>query len=129
MTGHEERASGAPANLIGSWLHSFEEDTEATTVFRPHHHAFRPSRRVRRGVEFRADGTFVELRPGPDDRPRAMSGRWRPQEGGRVQITFHEGHGAPFELTIISCADDVLIISKRPGEGGGQETGHRDPAR
>ncbi|TMR99922.1 hypothetical protein [Nonomuraea basaltis] len=104
--------SSTPPDIIGSWLHSFEEDTETTAVYRPRDHSFRPSRRVRRGLEFRADGTFVELRPGPDDRPRPVTGRWRTQGAGRIQITFPEGHGTPFELTVVSCADGVLTISK-----------------
>lgn len=104
--------SGTPPDIIGSWLHSFEEDTETTAVYRPADHAFRPSRRVRRGLEFRADGTFAELRPGPDDRPRAVTGRWRSPEPGRIEVAFPEGGGTPFELTIVSCAGGVLTIAK-----------------
>jgi hypothetical protein len=73
---------------------------------------FRPARRVRRGLEFRADGTFAELRPGPDDRPRAVTGRWRSSEPDRIQITFPQGDSTPFELTVVSCADGVLTVTK-----------------
>jgi hypothetical protein len=118
MTGHYEEpaggcpVSGTPPDIIGAWLHSYEEDTETTAVYRPYDYPFRPSRRVRRGLEFRPDGTFVALRPGPDDRPREVAGRWQSQGADRVQITFPEGLGTPFELTVLSCADGVLTIAK-----------------
>ncbi|MEV0388887.1 hypothetical protein [Nonomuraea sp. NPDC050643] len=99
-----------PPDIIGSWLHSFEEDTGTTAVYRPHDHPFPPARRVRRGLEFRADGTFVELRPGPDDRPRPVTGRWRFLEDGRVQVTFPDGGAEPFELTV-SRTDGMLTIA------------------
>jgi len=114
MTGQagSGQVNGAPPDLIGSWLHSYEEDTETTTVYRPSGHSFRPSRRVRQGLEFRADGTFVGLRPGPDDRPREVTGRWRAGAGGRVQVTLPQGHGPPFELDIVSCSGGVLTICR-----------------
>jgi hypothetical protein len=104
--------SRAPLDIVGSWLHSYEEDGESTAVYRPPDHPFPPSRRARRGLEFRADGTFVELRPGPDDRPRPVTGRWRAEEGGRVRVAFPARADAPMELTVVSCADDVLVLAK-----------------
>ncbi|MEV8637246.1 hypothetical protein AB0395_36950 [Streptosporangium sp. NPDC051023] len=101
--------SETPPDIVGVWLHSYEEDTESTAFYRPQHYPFRPSRRPRRGLEFRADGTFVELLPGPADRPREVTGRWQRQEDGRVRISFPEGGRAPYEL---SYADGVLRIAK-----------------
>lgn len=109
--------SCTPLDIIGAWLHSHEEDTETTAVYRPYDYSFPPSRRGRRGLEFRADGTFVELRPGPDDRPRPMVGRWRSEGDDRIQITFPQGHVTPLELTIVSCTDSALTIAKRPVTG------------
>src|SRR5688572_24789581 len=105
-------SSGTPPGLVGAWLHSHEEDTETAAVYRPADHPFRPSRRPRRGLEFRADGTFVQLRPGPDDRPRAVTGRWEGQAPGGVRITFPPGRGEPQELTVLSCTEDKLTIAK-----------------
>ncbi|MGP4105000.1 hypothetical protein [Nonomuraea sp. KM90] len=104
--------SCAPADIVGSWLHSYEEDSQTTAVYRPPDHPFPPSRRVRRGLEFRADGAFVDLRPGPDDRPRPVVGRWRAEEWGRIRVAFPSGRDAPLELTVVSCAHDVLVLAK-----------------
>ncbi|MFG1956534.1 hypothetical protein [Nonomuraea sp. NPDC049028] len=42
----------------------------------------------------------------------AVTGRWQSLGDGRIQITFPQGHGTPFELTVVSCADGVLTIAK-----------------
>ncbi|MBG0815671.1 hypothetical protein [Planomonospora sp. ID82291] len=115
MAGHREDptndgAASRTPDITGVWLHSYEEDTGSTAVYRPAEHPFRPSRRVRDGLEFRPDGTFAELRPGPDDRPRQTLGRWRDRGAGRVRITFPEGRGAPFDLVVLSCEDGVLTV-------------------
>jgi hypothetical protein len=104
--------SEKPPDIIGAWLHSHEEDTETTALYRAQHYPFRPSRRPRRGLEFRADGTFVELLPGPADRPREVAGRWQRREGGRVRISFPGGARRPYELTVLSRTDGVLKIAK-----------------
>lgn len=108
----EGQAHGTPPDITGSWLHSFEEDTETTAVYRPSGHPFRPARRPRRGLEFRPDGTFVERRPGPDDRLREVHGHWRRRGADRVGVTFPQGRGAPFELTVLSRTADTLTIAK-----------------
>ncbi|XVQ07459.1 hypothetical protein ACQP1W_33330 [Spirillospora sp. CA-255316] len=106
--------SGAPPDLLGTWLHAHEEDTATTAVYRPADHPFRPSRRPRRGLEFRADGTVVELRPGPDDRPRpAATGRWEPMPGG-VRLAFppEPGGAGEREVRILSYGEDRLTVAK-----------------
>jgi hypothetical protein len=105
--------SDALPDIIGSWLHSYEEDTASTSLYRPHDYPFRPSRRVRGGLEFRPDGSFIERQPGPDDRLHESVGRWKDQGSNRVRIAFPQGHRTPFELDIISCANGVLTIAKK----------------
>lgn len=104
--------NGTPPDITGAWLHSFEEDTETAAVYRPSDHPFRPARRVRRGLEFRPDGTFIERRPGPDDRLHEIYGRWAWQGADRVAVTFPQGRGTPFGITIVSRTADTLTIAK-----------------
>jgi hypothetical protein len=63
------------AQLIGSWLHSHEEDADGVQVFRPIGYPFPPSR-GRDGFTLDADGSAVLGAPGPDDRGRTAGGRW-----------------------------------------------------
>ena len=103
---------GALAEILGSWLHSFEEDTEATSVYRPYDYPFQLSRRVRDGLEFRSDGTAIERRGGQDDRLQEAVGRWQVEGANRVTITFPQGNRAPFEFAVISCTNDALTIAR-----------------
>jgi hypothetical protein len=41
-----------------------------------------------------------------------VTGRWRAEEGGRVRVAFPARADAPMELTVVSCADDVLVLAK-----------------
>lgn len=62
----------------GSWTHSFEEDEAGLEVYRPTAtFAFPASRKGRQILDFSIDagqGSVTSLMPGPDDRPRAVSG-------------------------------------------------------
>ncbi|ROO86058.1 hypothetical protein EDD29_3619 [Actinocorallia herbida] len=98
--------------VTGSWVHSFEEDTETTAVYRAAGHPFPVSRRLRRELEFRPDGTFVERGPGPDDWPRETRGRWASPEPGRVDVTFPDRPEAPTRITVVSVEPGVLTIAK-----------------
>ncbi|WP_131740672.1 hypothetical protein [Actinomadura roseirufa] len=104
--------NGEPADVTGTWIHAYEEDTPTEAVYRPSGHPFRPARKVRSGLEFRPDGTFVERRPGPDDRLYELHGRWERRGADRVGVSYPEGRGAPFEITVLSRTDDTLTIAK-----------------
>jgi hypothetical protein len=111
-----QTVSGPPAELFGVWLHSYEEDTETTTVYRTRGYAFPPSR-GRDAVEFRPDGTFIEYGSGPDDRGQAVTGRWHDLGGGRIQITIPQDGERSSMWRILSIAHGVLAIEKRPMPG------------
>ncbi|MEO3872838.1 hypothetical protein ABGB18_28830 [Nonomuraea sp. B12E4] len=56
--------------------------------------------------------TFRIVGEGPDDRPRPVTGRWRAEEGGRIRVGFAPAPDAPFELTVVSREDDLLVLAK-----------------
>ncbi|MFC5747514.1 hypothetical protein [Actinomadura rugatobispora] len=104
--------SGPPPGLLGTWLHSHEEDTGTAAVYRPAGHPFRPSRKPRRGLEFRADGTVVELRPDPGDRLRPVAtGRWEARPDGPHRLTF-PAEGGRREVRVLSYGEDRLTLAK-----------------
>ena len=72
------------------------------TVYRRDDFAFPPAR-GRRGVEFRADGTFTDWSIGRGDAPEAAgTGRW--SAGGQVS------RGSASAGSIVSAAPDRLEI-------------------
>jgi hypothetical protein len=99
------------AEIFGLWLHSQEEDTQTTTVYRPRGYLFPPSR-GRSAVEFRPDGTYIEYSSGPDDRGQAIVGSWQDLGSCRVQITVPRSGGSPSVRRILSYAHGVLVIEK-----------------
>jgi hypothetical protein len=75
--------------LIGVWRHSHEEDHGGCQVFRPGGFDLPPSR-GRAGFALRPDGTAVETRPGADDRPTGVAGRWTAVDN-QLQILSADG--------------------------------------
>ena len=70
--------------VVGHWVHSHEEDTDAEMVFRPASYPFPPSR-GRTSFELRPDGRYVERSPGPVDVPVESKGSWS-LEGDRLLL-------------------------------------------
>ncbi|MDQ1537510.1 MAG: hypothetical protein QOE58_1903 [Actinomycetota bacterium] len=84
---------GPEDHLLGRWVHSREDDHDGINVYRRPDYDFPPAR-GRRGVEFRADGSFLEWAIGRGDTAEARPGQWgqtpdgatvaRPQASGQA---------------------------------------------
>ncbi|MDN3024038.1 hypothetical protein [Streptomyces sp. S.PB5] len=100
--------TGPPPELIGTWVHSYEEDSPGVTVYRPAGYPFPPAR-GRRGLEFAADGTFTERPIGRGDAPGRRTGRWAPAdpEGHRLALDLP---GANRRLEVLHVDDQVLKV-------------------
>ena len=85
-----------PDAILQRWGHSFEEDTDDVTVYRPAEYEF-PRARGRAGIEFQPDGTFIDWAIGPADAPRGIYGRWQMEGSGLVRVFFEGGERAPQE--------------------------------
>jgi hypothetical protein len=89
--------------VVGHWVHSHEEDTDAEEVYRPATYPFPPSR-GRTSFELRSDGSYVERSPGPVDVPVESRGWWS-LEGDRL-VLGAEGDrpGHAWEVTAAESA-------------------------
>jgi hypothetical protein len=103
--------TGPPPEMVGLWLHSHEEDTGSKAVYRPSGYAF-PRSRGRDGVELRPDGTLVEYDSGPDDRGRAITGRWEESGDGRMRLTVPRGEGGSSTRQILSWTPEMLVLER-----------------
>ena len=101
-----------PALLRQRWIHSFEEDSADTQVYRPQSWDFPLARRPRESFELRADGTAQLFLPGAEDRPEAVEASWN-EEGGEVVIrAAKKTAGAPSALRVIESAPDKLVVRR-----------------
>lgn len=102
--------SGPPRELIGTWVHSHEEDTEGVAVYRPASRPLPPAR-GRRGLEFAADGTFTERPLGRGDAPGTRTGRWvaASPDGSRLALSLP---GAERQLEVLYVDSEVLKVRK-----------------
>ncbi len=99
-----------PSILVGHWVHSHEEDTADTRVFRPGSRGFPPSR-GRQGFELDADGTLVERGPGPVDRTVTRAGTWHLDADDRLVLRVP---GRPDQVFEVELLDREQLIVRKP---------------
>ena len=94
-------------HLANTWVHSHEEDSSGTQVFRPADYDFPPARgRDRLGLE--PDGALIKSVPGPDDRSTTQpQGSWR-VEGKKLVLRHQDGRNAQYAIE--SVDPDKLVL-------------------
>ena len=102
-----------PNEIFMKWVHSFEEDTDGITVYRPVEYDFPPAR-GRRGVEFRPDGVFIDWEIGPTDASRGINGFWKVEDTGRVRVSFEGNIREPRIMEILQCDAGILKVREQP---------------
>jgi hypothetical protein len=90
------------------WVHSHEEDTADTMVFRPAGYGFPPSR-GRTGLELRPDGSYVETGIGETDRPGSSGGRWELKDD---RLELEGGSGTGRVLEVVSADENRLVVRR-----------------
>jgi hypothetical protein len=101
-----------PALLRQRWIHSFEEDSAGTQVYRPQSWDFPLARRPREAFELRADGTAQLFLPGAEDRPQAADASWTEEDGDLVIRATKKAARGPSVLRVIKSAADKLIVRR-----------------
>ena len=97
------------AALERRWIHSHEEDSAGTMVFRPDDFAFPPSR-GRMGFELGPGGGYVETAIGPTDRPEEVTGTWTLADG--TIVVSRESEGRPERrMRVVEVTPERLVIA------------------
>jgi hypothetical protein len=95
-----------PELLVGSWVHSHEEDTADERVYRSRDHPLPPSR-GRETLELHGDGTLTMHGPGPTDAPLESTGTWT-LDGS--DLLLRDGGGSERTTAILRVDADRLVV-------------------
>ncbi len=97
--------------VIGTWLHSHEEDSATERVYRRSGFDFPPSR-GRDGYEFRPDrsATYIGIAARDGAAPNAC--KWRVRTGARPEIVLTFPNGQQRVLQVTSVDQERLLIKK-----------------
>ncbi len=93
------------ARVLGSWVHSHEEDQGDRQTFRSADHPLPPARGRTRFTLLPGHRAVVG-RPGPDDRGTTNDGTWA-LDGDVLRVRLPSGESAYHVLT---AADDHLVL-------------------
>lgn len=96
------------SHVAQAWVHSHEEDTASTTVFRLAEFPF-PRSRGRKGFHLQPDGTLTARKPGPTDQTVNAIGTWK-LVGEQLELS-RQGEATQI-LCIESVEPDRLIVKK-----------------
>lgn len=96
------------SHIAQAWVHSHEEDTATTTVYRPAHFPLPPSR-GRKGFHLQPDGNLIARKPGPTDQTVKVEGTWN-LAGDQLNLS-RQGEATQI-LSIESVDSDRLIVKK-----------------
>ena len=96
--------------LEQAWVHSHEEDTATTTVYRPVKFPFPPSR-GRKGFRLQPGGALTARGPGPTDQTVTHTGTWK-LNNEQLELSA-QGEGTQV-LRIESVEPDRLVVEKMP---------------
>jgi hypothetical protein len=106
-----------PNCIFKRWIHSFEEDSGSTKVFRSSDFDLPLTRAPRHGYEFRKDGEVFRLGSGASDENIAIKGRFRKEGENKLVLYFNdddddESAKQQLRIEILSCDENVLKIKE-----------------
>jgi hypothetical protein len=101
-------------DLRRKWVHSFEEDTDEATVYRPDNFNF-PRARGRVSMELKDNGSLTEFRIGRNDVPASGTGSWQLDGGRLVLNNLDEEGGRTFAIR--EASPEKLVLTKEQATG------------
>jgi hypothetical protein len=109
--GSRAMAAKVEQRLVGTWLHSHEEDTDDQLVYRPKDFDFPPAR-GRRGYEFLPDHTCNTIGISPRDGAAKTSCTWQLLGGPSREIVLTFPGGRQEKLPLLSVDRQRLVVRK-----------------
>lgn len=100
-----------PPSLLQVWLHSPNEDTADSHVYRPRDLSKSPGR-ARRGFELRSNGDFVGIGVGQTDASTVAEGKWRLAAPDVIEVSHASSDRPARMMRIVSHSPDRLEIQK-----------------
>ena len=102
-------------DLCQRWVHSYEEDTDSESVYRPAGYAFPPSR-GRIGFELLTDKSCKRVEIAAGDGSKVTNGTWEFEGENtlRIRINCKDTNEV---MTVASLSHDRLAIRKEPRSG------------
>ncbi|MBI3818579.1 MAG: hypothetical protein HY286_07815 [Planctomycetes bacterium] len=91
------------------WLHSREEDSGDSIIYRPESYKFPPAR-GREGMEFLAGGVYSEISPGPADRRARRPGTWTLT--GDSILTIRVDGAADVIYQLVEVSGERLVLRR-----------------
>lgn len=101
-----------PQSLFQSWVHSYEEDSDSGTVYRPQGYKL-PLSRGRTGFAIRKGGRFEQYDIAPTDGLEKSEGNWTQVAANELEIRLnHEQEGRPesYRIYILTIQKNKLVI-------------------
>ena len=94
------------------WVHSHEEDTADTMVFRPFDYDF-PLSRGRSSFELHSEGKLMQHGGvAPDDRKQRTPGRWELHDDDKLAF-YTDASAQPSQVLHIKSIDKDRLVVKR----------------
>jgi hypothetical protein len=103
-----------PQELVGRWIHVFEEDDAKGEVYRREDADIPLSRRPRDEIEFRDDGSATVFIAGDDDRPRGQAASWT-GKAGAIVLRVASPAGRSREIRVTLRSRGRLIVQRGAG--------------
>jgi hypothetical protein len=97
-------------DLVGRWIHVFEEDTERGAVYRRVPADLPLSRRPRERLVFAEDGTGKVVVGGADDRLVELPASWTEKEGEVILRLERSSPNAKPEYRVVERTADQLLV-------------------
>lgn len=98
-----------PKSITGKWVHSWEEDSGNTTVYRPASYEFPPSR-TRSGFELNPDGSLTNVAISAVDTPASGAGSWELKDGV-LDLNSDDVHQRR-SFRVVSAQPDRLVLTR-----------------